>query len=84
MGLERQHDIVLWPELGRIVRAARTRDELLVVGDDPHALIAHRRQVGAARHQADIGAGAAESRAEIAADRTRSHHADFHGPAPCR
>ena len=45
---------------------------------DGQSLRAHRLQMGATRHEMDVGPAGSEPAAEIAADPSRSHHHDLH------
>ena len=45
---------------------------------DPHAALLHRAQVRAAGEQHDVGAGAGEPRADVAADRAGARDDDSH------
>ena len=79
MRLQADDDEVLRSEFGRIVGAARMHHALLVTDQELEPVGAHRGEMRAARHQADIDARARELHTEIAADRTGAVDTDFHG-----
>ena len=76
--LQSDDHAVLHPEFGGIVRAGRMRDDLLVAFQEPHAVLAHRLEVRAARDEADVRAGLRKLDAQIAADRAGAEDADLH------
>ena len=79
MRLQADDDEILRAELGRIVGAARMHHVLLVADQELESVGAHRGEMRAARHQADVDACARELHAEISADRAGAVDTDFHG-----
>ena len=79
MRLQADDDVILRPEFGGIVGAARMHHALFVADQELEPVGAHRGEMGAARHQADIDARARKLHTEIAADRAGAVDADFHG-----
>ena len=61
----------------------RFQVQLADVAVEAQAVLAHRRQVRAARHERHVVAGRRQPRAEVAADPAGSHHRDFHSKSPC-
>ena len=78
MRLERNDDVVLRTELGRIVGASHMRNLLRAFDLQPDAVSAHRGEMRAARHEAHVGAGLREADAEKAADRARPENRHLH------
>ena len=79
MRLQADDDEILRPEFGRVVGAARMHHALFVADQQLEPVGAHRGQMRAARHQADVDARARELHTEIAADRAGAVDTDFHG-----
>jgi hypothetical protein len=78
MRLQTNDHKILRAKLGGIVGAARLHHVLLIADQQFQPALAHRRQMRAARHQADVGACARELNPEISADRAGAVDADFH------
>ena len=78
MRLQADDHEILRPEFGGVVGAARPHHAFFVIDQQFQSVGAHRGEMGAARDQADIGAGAHQLHSEISADRAGAVDADFH------
>ena len=79
MRFQADDDEILMAEFGWIIGAAWPHHMGLIADQEFEPVVAHRRQMRAARHQADIGARARKLHTDISADRAGAVDADFHG-----
>ncbi len=82
MRLQADDDEILRAEFTGIIGAARPHHMGLIADQQCEPVVAHRRQMRAARHQADVGARARQLHTDISADRAGAVDADFHGNLP--
>jgi hypothetical protein len=78
MRLQANDDKILRPKLGGIVGAARPHHAFLIADQQFESVRAHRREMGPARDQTDVGARARQLDPEISTDRAGAVDADFH------
>ena len=78
MRFQTDDDDILHAEIGGIIGTARICDPLFAIDQKFETVGFHRRQMRAARHQADVSASQRELHAEIAANRARTVDADLH------
>ena len=82
MGLEGDDDVILGPDLGGVVGAARMADPFLAVDQQLEAVRLHGREMGAAGDQGDIDPSPRKLRSEVAADGAGAIDADAHQACP--